>query len=307
MSTPVENITVDPQPGGVFETIMVNDADGTEYPMRGIFAEVVPPERLVWTEAEVEGGMTTALTFTDLGDGTTQLVAHQTNVPEAFRTAEAQAGMQSSFDRFAVYVRALSADRRLLAQASAAPRDGLSADFSASLVVGPGTWATPTRLALPGRAVGAPDPRSGHPAPRGLTPGVASAGAGVALNLLVSTRPPRALGRGAFDGPSFADTASAATCGEGPKVQARTDRGAVLVTPARSTAALDEERGGAGRRGGPSATGPPDPGRGPGPVGCRLFRPGPEGRRRPRFSGAPSRRGCSSSSVAAREFCTATR
>ena len=68
---------------------------------------MVAPERLVWTEAEVEGGMTTALTFTDLGDGTTEVVAHQTNVPEAYRTAEAQAGLQSSFDRFAAYVRAL--------------------------------------------------------------------------------------------------------------------------------------------------------------------------------------------------------
>ena len=28
VSTPVENITVDLRPGGVFETVMVNDADG---------------------------------------------------------------------------------------------------------------------------------------------------------------------------------------------------------------------------------------------------------------------------------------
>ena len=34
VSTPIENITVDPRPGGVFETIMVNDANGEEYPMR---------------------------------------------------------------------------------------------------------------------------------------------------------------------------------------------------------------------------------------------------------------------------------
>ena len=47
------------------------------------------------------------LTFTDLGNGKTEVVAHQTNVPEMFRSPEAQTGMQSSFDRFAAYVAAL--------------------------------------------------------------------------------------------------------------------------------------------------------------------------------------------------------
>jgi len=31
-STPLETITVDPRPGGVFETVMVNDTDGSRYP-----------------------------------------------------------------------------------------------------------------------------------------------------------------------------------------------------------------------------------------------------------------------------------
>jgi uncharacterized protein YndB with AHSA1/START domain len=104
VSTPLENITVDLRPGGVFETIMVNDANGDQYPMRGVFVEVVAPERLVWTEAEVEGGMTTAITFIDNGDGTTDAITHQTNVPEMYRSADAQAGMQSSFDRFEDYL-----------------------------------------------------------------------------------------------------------------------------------------------------------------------------------------------------------
>jgi uncharacterized protein YndB with AHSA1/START domain len=105
--TPVGNITVDPRPGGIFETIMVNDADGAEYPMRGVYVEVTEPEKLVWTERDVEGGMTTSLTFIDLGNGKTEVVAHQTNVPEMFRSPEAQAGMQSSFDRFAAYLSSL--------------------------------------------------------------------------------------------------------------------------------------------------------------------------------------------------------
>jgi uncharacterized protein YndB with AHSA1/START domain len=107
VSTPIETITIDPRPGGVFETIMVNDSDGAEYPSRGVFVEVVEPEKLAWSETDVEGGMMTSITFTDLGDGRTEVVAHQTNVPEMYRSAEAQAGMMSSFDRFAAYLSSL--------------------------------------------------------------------------------------------------------------------------------------------------------------------------------------------------------
>jgi uncharacterized protein YndB with AHSA1/START domain len=107
VTTPIGNIKVDPRPGGAFETIMVNDADGAEYPMQAVFVEVVEPEKLVWTEPSVEGGMTTTTTFTDLGDGRTEVFVHQTNVPEMYRTPEAQAGMQSSFDRFAAYIASL--------------------------------------------------------------------------------------------------------------------------------------------------------------------------------------------------------
>ena len=42
-STPIENITVDPRPGGAFETTMVNDADGSRYTMRAVYVEVRRP------------------------------------------------------------------------------------------------------------------------------------------------------------------------------------------------------------------------------------------------------------------------
>jgi uncharacterized protein YndB with AHSA1/START domain len=100
--TPIENIIVDPRPGGVFQTIMVNDADGTEYPSKGVFVEVVEPERLVWTEDDIN--MTTTSTFTDLGGSRTEVRIHQTNVPDAFRGPEAQAGFKSSLDRCAAYL-----------------------------------------------------------------------------------------------------------------------------------------------------------------------------------------------------------
>jgi len=102
VSTPIENITVDPRPGGAFETIMVNDADGAEYPSRGVFVEIVAPERLVWSEPD--SGMTTTSTFVQLDNGRTEVRIHQTNVPEMYRSPEAQAGFQSSLDRFAAYL-----------------------------------------------------------------------------------------------------------------------------------------------------------------------------------------------------------
>ena len=83
---------------------MVNDADGEEYPMKAVYVEIDPPSRLVFTEPDVEGGMTTTITFVDLGNDRTEVITHQTNVPEMYRSPEAQAGMQSSFDKFEAYV-----------------------------------------------------------------------------------------------------------------------------------------------------------------------------------------------------------
>jgi len=108
-TTPVGNITVDLRPGGVFETTMVNDADGGTYTMRAVYVEVRRPDRLVWTEADVEGGMLTTVTFVDLRDGRTEVVTHQTNVPAAYRSAEAQAGFATSLDRFGAYLARLNA------------------------------------------------------------------------------------------------------------------------------------------------------------------------------------------------------
>ena len=107
VSAPLDKIKVDLKPGGVFDTVMVNDADGAEYPSHGVYVEIDQPNKLVWTEPDVEGGMTTSLTFVDLGDNRTEVIIHQTNVPEMYRSPEAQAGMQSSLDRFAAYVSSL--------------------------------------------------------------------------------------------------------------------------------------------------------------------------------------------------------
>lgn len=41
-STPLENIEVDLRAGGIFKTIMVDDASGAEYPSIGYFVESSP-------------------------------------------------------------------------------------------------------------------------------------------------------------------------------------------------------------------------------------------------------------------------
>jgi uncharacterized protein YndB with AHSA1/START domain len=104
-STPLDGITVDPRPGGVFETVMINDADGGSYTMRAIYAEIVPPERIVWTEPGT--GMITTSTFTDLGGARTEVRIHQANVPDSFGRPGDQARFLTSLDRFAAYLKTL--------------------------------------------------------------------------------------------------------------------------------------------------------------------------------------------------------
>lgn len=107
MSTPLEGITVDRRPGGRFETVMVNDETGEEYPMRGVFVEFDPPRTFSFTEAGVEGGMMTAIVFNDLGDGRTETVTHQTHVPPMLMSPEAVAGLETSFVKFDAYLASL--------------------------------------------------------------------------------------------------------------------------------------------------------------------------------------------------------
>ncbi len=108
-STPPGGITVDLRPGGVFETVMVNKADGSRYTMRAVYLEVRRPVRLVWAEPDVEGGMTTTITFTRLDEQHTEVVTRQTNVPPQMAVPQARAGFETSLDRFAAYAAELAA------------------------------------------------------------------------------------------------------------------------------------------------------------------------------------------------------
>jgi uncharacterized protein YndB with AHSA1/START domain len=108
-TTPIDGIVVDLRPGGAFETTMVNDSDGNRYVMRAVYVEVDRPHRLVFTERG--SGMTTTITFADLGDGRAEVTTHQTDVPEAYASPQAQAGFRTSLDRFAAYLASIGEAR----------------------------------------------------------------------------------------------------------------------------------------------------------------------------------------------------
>jgi uncharacterized protein YndB with AHSA1/START domain len=109
-SAPLDRITVDARPGGAFRTVMVNDADGSAYPTSARYLEVDAPERLSWVEDH--SGMTVTATFTDLGDGRTQVEIEQTNVPAQMLEPRAQAGFLTSLDRFAAHLARLTGAQR---------------------------------------------------------------------------------------------------------------------------------------------------------------------------------------------------
>jgi uncharacterized protein YndB with AHSA1/START domain len=103
-STPVENITVELQPGGAFETTMVNVGDGSTYTMRARYTEISRPDRLVWVEDGPEGEMRTEISFVDLQDGRTEVTTYQSNLPEMYLSPEARAGFETSLDRLDAYL-----------------------------------------------------------------------------------------------------------------------------------------------------------------------------------------------------------
>ncbi len=95
MSTPLEGIVVELHPGGRFETLMVGEHGSHQ--MLATFTEVLAPERLAWVESA--SGMHTTSTLSDLGEGSTEVVIHQRNVPELMRLPEARAGFLTSLDK----------------------------------------------------------------------------------------------------------------------------------------------------------------------------------------------------------------
>jgi uncharacterized protein YndB with AHSA1/START domain len=91
-STPPASVTMDVRPGGTFRLNSVNDEDGREMPLDTTFTEVVEPERLSFGAATV--------TFTDLGDGRTEMTFRTEVIHPA-----AEGGLASAFDRLSEHLK----------------------------------------------------------------------------------------------------------------------------------------------------------------------------------------------------------
>ncbi|HLL26843.1 MAG TPA: SRPBCC domain-containing protein [Xanthobacteraceae bacterium] len=98
---------VDAKPGGALRIVM-RAPDGGEYPMKGVFQEVVPPARLVFTNIALDGegnhiieGITTVI-FEDQG-GKTKLTLHTGGVATVDYAAAylngTEAGWTQSIDK----------------------------------------------------------------------------------------------------------------------------------------------------------------------------------------------------------------
>lgn len=115
MTTPF--CEMDLRPGGVFRTVM-RAPDGSEYPTKGVFLEVTPPARIVFTNAFGPGWtpdadifFTADIVLAPLPGGKTHYLARALHWTQAQREEHEQMGFHQgwgeSIDRLAALVRGL--------------------------------------------------------------------------------------------------------------------------------------------------------------------------------------------------------
>ena len=99
---------MDVRPGGAFRFHM-HSPEGTDHWLRGVYREIVEPERLVfswaWEDAEGKPGHETlvTVTFAEHG-GKTKLTLHQADFESVTARNEHQGGWTSSLDRLTEYL-----------------------------------------------------------------------------------------------------------------------------------------------------------------------------------------------------------
>ena len=101
---PAAHLEMDVRPGGVWRGLLRSPGDGSELSHKGVFREVTPPERLVFTfswDEEGERGLETLITITFADQGDKTLMTFR-QIP--FQSAEERDGHRygwgSAFDRF---------------------------------------------------------------------------------------------------------------------------------------------------------------------------------------------------------------
>jgi uncharacterized protein YndB with AHSA1/START domain len=122
---------IDFRPGGALRIVM-RAPDGTDYPMGGIFREIVAPERLVFTNCALDrdgnvllDGLT-AVTFAEQGEKTKLTVQTRATalVPAAARYLEGmQAGWEQTLDGLERHARETAARELVVTRVIDAPRE----------------------------------------------------------------------------------------------------------------------------------------------------------------------------------------
>lgn len=105
-SIPLERISMDPRPGGVWSAVMIHGPERIEIPFAGTFREVVEPEvvELVLVDPDnPDSGLVEVLRaeFRDLGDGRTEMTFTQRGRLPADEYSRAMRGSLIFFDRLA--------------------------------------------------------------------------------------------------------------------------------------------------------------------------------------------------------------
>jgi len=99
-SIPRATVAMDVRPGGAWKALMIAGPDKTEIHWKGVYLEVTPPEKLVFTLSDQPGDEADVVTvvLTDVG-GKTQMVFHQGGGHlNAEQYEGAKAGWQVFFD-----------------------------------------------------------------------------------------------------------------------------------------------------------------------------------------------------------------
>jgi uncharacterized protein YndB with AHSA1/START domain len=101
-TTPRDSITMDVRPGGVFALTMVGP-DGSRFDDNGHFQEVVEHQRLAFggdvPNMDLLKSAYTEVTFTDLGDGRTEVFVVSTMMAADIMPEMARQGWSSQFDK----------------------------------------------------------------------------------------------------------------------------------------------------------------------------------------------------------------
>ncbi|BDZ54980.1 SRPBCC family protein [Agromyces marinus] len=96
------SVSVDARPGGRYAYTMVDPADGTEYPTAGVYREVDPPRRLVFTWGSPgdpdESAPVITVDLRELEDSRTEMLFHVRGFPGAPGDENVYDGWDSAFD-----------------------------------------------------------------------------------------------------------------------------------------------------------------------------------------------------------------